>query len=211
MANVAGFFGFFQTGTNSGMPNFAQGGAGAGSNLAPSPYRIASGYATALFSGDAVRMNVSGPSGYVEQWVAADGGTATKILVGIFYGCRYYSTGQRKTVWNNYWPGSDATGDVEAFICDDPNAQFMVQANTGPITLASVGQTADIGATPVGNTTTGQSGMSLATPTTTVTFPFKVLSVVSQPPGINGRDITTANNYVVVAFNNQMFKALLGV
>jgi hypothetical protein len=87
-----------------------------------------------------------------------------------------------------------------------------VQAGTGSaITAASIGQTADIVATPLGNTTTGISGMALSTPTTTNTLPFKVVNLITTPPGANGTDLTTAYNYVVVAFNNQMFKALLGV
>lgn len=204
MANVQGPFGFAQVGTASGPPNFAE-------NSNP-PYRIASGYGTAIFFGDAVRMNVSGPTGYIEQWANGDGGTATKILVGIFVGCRYYSTSQKKTVWNNYWPGSDATGDVAAFVVDDPNSQWKVQAGIGSaITQTSIGSTADIVSTPTGNTTTGISGMSLSTPTTTNTLPFKVVNVVTSPPGANGTDLTTPYNYVIVSFNNQQYKALLGV
>lgn len=204
MANTQGPFGFAQMGTASGAPNFAQNGN--------PPYRIAANYNTALFFGDAVRMNVSGPTGYIEQWVVGDGAdAATKILVGIFLGCRYYSTSQKKIIWNNYWPGSDATGDVEAFVCDDPMSQWKVQANAGPITQAAIGQTADIVATPIGNTTTGISGMSLGTPTTTNTLPFKVVNVLTTPPGANGTDVASAYNTVIVAFNNQQYKTLLGV
>lgn len=205
MANTLAAFGFSQIGTASGPPNFAENHN--------TPYRIASGYATAIYYGDAVRMNVSGPTGYIEQWAAADGGTATKILVGIFVGCKYYSTSQKKTVWSNYWPGSDATGDVDAFVVDDPNSLWKVQAGVAavPFTQIYVGSTADIVSTPVGNATTGISGMTLDTPTTTVTFPFKVVNVITTPPGANGTDLTTAYNYVVVAFNNQQYKALLGV
>lgn len=204
MANVLGPYGFSQIGTASGPPNFAQ-------NSNP-PYRIISSYTTPIFYGDAVRMNVSGPSGYIEQWANGDGGTATQILVGIFLGCTYYSTSQKKTVWSNYWPGSDATGDVAAMVCDDPNSQWMVQAGIGSaITQTSIGRTADIVATPLGNTTTGISTMSLSTPTTTVTLPFKVVNVVTTPPGANGTDLTTPYNNVIVAFNNQQYKALLGV
>jgi len=205
MANVQGPFGFVQVGTASGPPNFAQ-------NENP-PYRIASGYGTAIFFGDAVRMNVSGPTGYIEQWANGDGAdAATKILVGIFVGCSYYSTSQKKTVWSNYWPGSDATGDVAAMVVDDPNSQWKVQAGIGSaITQASIGQTADIVATPTGNTVTGISGMSLSTPTTTATLPFKVVNVITTPPGANGTDLTTPYNNVIVSFNNQQYKALLGV
>jgi len=204
MANVQGPFGFSQIGTASGPPNFAENHN--------TPYRIASGYATAIFYGDAVRMNVSGPTGYIEQWANGDGSTATQILVGIFIGCSYNSTSQKKHVWSNYWPGSDATGDVNAFVVDDPNSQWKVQAGIGSaITQTSIGRTADIVATPLGNTTTGISTMSLSTPTTTVTLPFKVVNVITSPPGANGTDLTTPYNNVIVAFNNQQYKALLGV
>lgn len=180
-----------------------------------SGYRISSGYATTIYFGDAVRMNSSGPTGYIEQWANGDGGTATRILVGIFLGCQYYSTSQKKTIFNNYWPGSDATGDVVAYIDDDPQSFWMVQAGVSatPFTDIYIGSTADIvsGSGANGSTTTGVSGMSLATPTTTNTLPFKVANIVTSPPTANGRDITTAYNNVIVSFNNQQFKALLGV
>jgi hypothetical protein len=211
MANVLAPFGFIRSGVASGPPNFARAGS-------PAPYKIAATFTTAIYYGDAVRMWVSGDSatasaGYITPWVVGDGSSATKILVGIFQGCEYYSTSQRKTIYNNYWPGSDATGDVTAYVCDDPAAQFMVQAGTAatPIVAASIGATADIISTPVGSTVTGYSGMTLGVPTTTVTLPFKVNNLVTSPPTVNGRDITTAFNYVIVSFNNQAYKALLGV
>ena len=134
MANTNGPFGLVQWGTGSGPVNFAVSGN--------TPYRIASNNATAIFFGDIVTF-VATPTGYVQQWTAGAGSNTVQVA-GVFYGCRYYSTSQRKTVWNNYWPGSDATGDVEAFVCDDPNAQFMIQAALGPITQATIGQVADV-------------------------------------------------------------------
>lgn len=210
MANVAAPFGFTQMGTASGPPNFARAGS-------PSPYKIKAGFVTSVFYGDAVRMWISGDdvssaAGYITPWVIADGaGDATKILVGIFLGCQYYSTSQKKTVFSNYYPGADASADVDCYVCDDPDSQWMVQASTGPITAASIGAGVDIVASPIGNTLTGISGMSVGTPTTTVTLPFKVVNLVTSPPGANGTDITTAANKVIVTFNNQQYKALLGV
>ena len=152
-------------------------------------------------------------TGFIEQWANGDGSTATKILVGIFVGCSYYSASQAKTIESRYWPGTtDAVGDVNAYVIDDPNQLFVVQAGIGSaITQTSIGSTADIVAAPTGNATTGISGMSLSTPTTTVTLPFKVVNIVNSPPGANGTDLTTPYNNVIVAMNNQQFKALLGV
>ena len=211
MANVLGPFGFIQQGTASGKPNFAENGN--------TPYRIAGGssapYATAIYRGDAVLMNVSGPTGYVEQWANGAGSTATKILVGIFDGCDYYSASQQKQIYSPWWPGTtDAVGDVNAYVIDDPQALFKVQAGiASAITQANIGQVADIVASPTGNGYTFQSGMSLSTPTasTADTLPFKIVNIINTPLGANGTDTTTPYNYVVVAMNNQQYKSLVGV
>jgi hypothetical protein len=211
MANVLSPFGFAQVGTTGMPPNFARAGSG-------NPYRIAATWATPIYKGDAVRMWVSGDgatssAGYLVTWIAADGSAATKILVGIFQGCEYYSTSQKRNVFSNFWPGGDASGDVKAYVVDDPDSEWMVQAGVAatPFTQIYVGSTADVVVTPTGNTITGLSGMTLDTPTTTATFPFKVRNVITTPPTANGRDLLTAYNYVTVTLNNQQYGALLGV
>ena len=54
--------------------------------------------------------------------------------------------------------------------------------------------------------TTGISGAYLNSVGTTVTFPFIVVDLVTFPPGANGADPTTAYNWVVVGFNNQIMR-----
>jgi len=207
MANTAGPFGALQWGTvNGATPNFMQWGS------ATAAFRIASGYGTAIGFGDLVTLVAgSSPTGYIQRWIAGDG-SATYQVAGVFYGCAYNSTGQKKRVWNNWWPGSDATGDVEAYVCADPSALFMIQANSGPIDQTYTGLTADVVMGTV-NTTTGQSAMSLATPSASspANLPFKVLGPITAPPSVNGNDDTTAYNNVLVTFNNQIFKSLLTI
>lgn len=201
MANTQGPFGAVQTGAVTGGPvNFAVSGN--------PPFRIASNYATAIGFGDLVTLVAATPTGYLERWTAG-AGSATVQAAGIFYGCRYYSTSQKKTVWSNYWPGSDATGDVEAMVCSDPNAQFFIQAGATAIGQEYVGCTADVVMGTV-NTNTGISGMSLLLPSTTgpTLLPFKVVGIVTSPPGADGTDSTSAYNKVVVAFNNMIYKSL---
>jgi hypothetical protein len=48
------------------------------------------------------------------------------------------------------------------------------------------------------------------TPTTTATLPFKLVSLVTNPPGSNGTE-AGVYNYVIVAFNNVETKTLTGV
>lgn len=206
MANVLAPFGFSVVETAGGPVNY--------SSSSNPPYRIRAGNSTAIFFGDLVRYGASSDAGYMVQWANGDGST-TQQAVGIFIGCKYYSTSQRKTVWNNYWPGSDATGDVEAYVVDDPNTLFKVQSGyaTAAITQTSQGLCADIVASPTGSTTTGISGMSLAQPTASspTVLPFKVWSVVTSPSTANGTDLTTAYNYLIVSFNNQIYKSLQAV
>lgn len=198
MANTFAPFGFSPSSTSNGPMNFRL-----------STRRIAS-TAAAIYHGDAV-VPVTSPStnGYIKQATAS-----TVPLAGIFWGCKYLSTSQKRTVWSNYWPGSDATGDVEAYVIDDPNTRFVVQTSgssfqiTGtPTTFTSspVGQYAqlNVGA---GSSSTGISGMYLDSINTTATFPFIIVDVVLDPPGSNGSDATSNYNYVVVGFNNEWLR-----
>ena len=200
MANTNSPFGFRQYfGGSGGAPTFAQ-----------STRLIAAGNTTAIYAGDPVMPVIGAATGYITQ-----GSPGTTTLAGIFVGCKYLSTSQKRVVWNSYWPGSDATGDVEAYVVDDPNAQFVVQGNsttfniTGSLTTVTssvVGQYAQF-AIGTGNTSTGQSGAYLNSVGTTVTFPFIVRGLIVAPPGANGADPTTAYNQVIVGFNNEWMRA----
>lgn len=200
MANTNSPFGFRQYyGGSGGAPTFAQ-----------TARLIASTNATAIFSGDPVMPVIGAATGYITQ--ASPGSTT---LAGIFIGCKYLSTSQKRVVWNSYWPGSDATGDVEAYIVDDPNAQFSVMGNsttfniTGSLTTvtsSTVGQYAQF-AIGTGNTASGQSGAYLNSVATTATLPFIVRALIASPPGAPGADPTTAYNQVIVGFNNEWLRS----
>lgn len=152
----------------------------------------------AVYYGDPV---VPLNTGYVGK-----GTPGTTQIAGIFYGCKYLSTSQKRVVWSNYWPGSDASDDVEAYVVNDPNAKFLAQAGNSSSTGIAFG---DINANVqfaygTGNSSTGISGALIdmaVTPNTTATLPFRVVSLVTQPPGGPGTE-SGAYNYAVVAFNN---------
>jgi hypothetical protein len=189
MANTNAPFGFRQYSGTGSAPTYEQ-----------NVRYIASSNTTAIYFGDAV---IPLTSGYIGQATAG-----TVRVEGIFAGCKYVSISQKRTVWSNYWPGtSDANGDVEAYIIDDPNAKFLVQSSdtsgTSAITFANVGEYINI-AVGSGNTATGISGMTVDQDTlaTTVTLPFRIVGLVTSPPGAEGTDTATEYNQVIVAFNN---------
>lgn len=196
MANINAPFGFQHIGNNSGgAPTFGQ-----------SVRKIASNNATAIYFGDAVVPVTGSATGYIKQATAS-----TVALAGIFVGCKYYSTSQQKVINSRYWPGSDATGDVTAYVIDDPNARFIVQSDSTGITFAKVGQNAQLVVGSGGNALLGTSGMYLnSTTATTATFPFIIVDLVTDPPGANGTE-SGAYNQVVVQFNNEIFRQLTGI
>ena len=195
-------------------------GLGAVPTYEQTPALIAAGNTTAIFQGDAVVPVTGSATGYIKQATAS-----TVAILGIFWGCKYFSTSQKRTVWNAYWPGSDATGDVEAYIISDPAAQFLVQTGNSNTTAtailqAKVGQLINL-ATAVdnatgkggsaGNTANGQSTMYIDQYTigTPATLPFQIRGVLKSPDtptGFNGADLTTPYNKIIVGFNNALYQ-----
>lgn len=190
MANTSAPFGFRQYKGTGSSPTYEQ-----------VTMKIASNNSTAIFFGDAVVPVTGTATGYIKQATAS-----TVALAGIFVGCKYLSVSQKRTVWSNYWPGSDANGDVEAYVVNDPNAQFLVQAGSTNIPASKVGQLVQLNVG-TGNTANGISGMYVESPATTATLPFRITDVVTEPAGTNGTDATSGYNYLVVAFNNVLTRS----
>ena len=187
MANTNAPFGFRQYRGGGSAPTYEQ-----------VAMTIASNNATAIYFGDPV---VPLNTGYIAQ-----ASSNSVQVAGIFVGCKYLSTSQKRTVWSNYWPGSDASDDVEAYVVNDPNAKFLAQAgNSSSVGIVFGDINANVQfAYGTGNSSTGISGAYIdmaVTPNTTATLPFRVVSLVTQPPGGPGTQ-SGAYNYAVVAFNN---------
>jgi hypothetical protein len=197
MANVNAPFGFQQYRGTGSAPTYEQVVA-----------RIAYN-AAAIYQGDPVLPDANGN--------IVVGAPGTTQIAGIFVGCKYLSVARKNTVWSNYWPGSDvaSTNFVEAYIINDPNAQFVAQVG-GSTSVGAVA--ADVNAnvqfaigTP--NAFSGISGAFVdisVTPAVTATFPFRLVGLVTDPPGAPGTE-AGAYNRVIVAFNNVSTKQLTSV
>lgn len=125
-------------------------------------YTIASGYAANIFNGDPVKLVTAGTI----QLGTSDGtrtGTVDNIsLLGVFAGCSYVdSTG--KPNFSSYWPTGQVATEIKAYVYDDPETFFLVQAD-GSVAAAGIGDQADwTGFTaPGGSTTTGRSLATLS-------------------------------------------------
>jgi len=161
-----------------------------------SRYRIAANYGTSIFQGDMVAQ-VTG--GTVE--VHADGGTLP--IVGVFNGCKYTDPTSGEQVFSNYYPASTNASDLIAFIIDDPDVVYEVQADdTFPV--ADLFGNFDIVYTSAGSTQTGISGAELdvTTGATNTNLPIKAIDISQDP---NNSDTGAANTNVLVVIQNSIF------
>jgi hypothetical protein len=171
--------------------------SGSGSDLTgmQNKYRIASGYATAIFQGDLVAV-VTG--GGIERVGAGGSG----LILGVFNGCRYTDPTSGKETFSNYYPASTSASDIEAFVIDAPHALFEVQSDEA-FPVADLFGNFDIVAT-AGDSNSGISRIELDTSTgaTTATLPLKAVDISQDP---ENSDVSSANTNVVVMINNHLF------
>jgi len=164
-------------------------------------YTIASGYATAIFQGDMV-IPVAG--GNVERY---PGNTSTAV-VGVFNGVFYTDPTTQKPTFKNYYPGGVAASDITAFVVDDPDAVFLVDADA---TFARADLFNNYTLTAVsGNTKTGNSLQQLAVATSGITGTFVVQAIdISQDP--DNSDTSSANANILVRINNHFYRSGTGL
>lgn len=193
MANTNAPFGFQQYSGNGSVPTYEQVAVQIAYN------------ASAIYYGDPVEGDANG------QVTRGDGTTPNSGIAGIFVGCKYLSVSQKRTVWSNYWPGTDVASNqtVEGYIINDPNAKFLVQADSSGLAQADVNLNVGY-AIGTGNASNGISGAYVTGAAVTATLPFRIVSIVTQPPGAPGTE-AGAYNRVIVAFNNVATKSLTGI
>lgn len=114
------------------------------------PYTIASAYGTALYKYNPVILNTNG---------TITAGTTGADLLGIFAGVQYTdSTG--KPTWSNYWPASTTATSITAYVWDDPDLIYDVQAN-GSVAQTAIGDQADCVNPTSGSSSTGLGSSGL--------------------------------------------------
>ena len=170
--------------------------SGATFNDALNEFPIASGYATAIFTGDPVVQLADGTIG------RATAGDANPIM-GVLDGVQYTDATGNK-VYSKYWPAATATLgalNAQAYVVMAEDVLFDIQA-LGTIAAADIGQNGNISFATAGNTYSGQSGAALnATLNTTATFQVKIISFTPVP----GNEPGVQYNNVLVKINNNQF------
>ena len=161
-----------------------------------SRYRIAANYGTSIFQGDMVAQ-VTG--GGIE--VHADGGTVP--IVGVFNGVQYTDPTTKEQVYSNYYPASTNASDLIAFVIDDPNVVYEVQADAA-FPVADLFGNFAIVYTSSGSTVTGISGAELevSTGATGTSLPIKAIDISEDP---ENSDVASANTNVLVVIQNSIY------
>ncbi len=170
MANaLTGGFGLRPIGITGSGPN----------STGTTQYEIASNNTDAIYHGGIVIPLAAGVIGKTDQAVAP---------LGVLNGVEFVDSGTGKTVFKNYWPGSnnvsvDTNHPVKAFVFDDPMQLYVVVAdgtNTDRATaLADVFSNCDMASVNNGSTSTGQSSdmLDISSAATTNTLDVRIVGL----------------------------------
>ena len=157
---------------------------------------IASGYGTAIFNGDFVKIVADGD-------IEKDAGTTALTTCGIFVGCSYTPSTTNQKTFNTQWPASTVATDAMAYVIDDPFVVFQMQADEA-LNTTDRGLNASVVYT-IGSTSIGKSKSALdgSTPATTNTLPLRIIDFVEGPHSLPPKATTASDAYpdVIVKFN----------
>ena len=164
-------------------------------------YTIASNYATAIYQGDLVEPLTSGN-------IQKHGANTSDAVVGVFNGCFYTDPTTQKPTYSNFYPGGIAASDITAFIVDDPDAVFLMDADA---TFARADLFKNYSVTnTTGVTQTGMSKAQLDVSVSGVASTFAVQAIdISQDP--ENSDTSSANANILVRINNHFYRSGTGI
>ena len=164
-------------------------------------YTIASNHTTAIFQGDLV---IPLTAGNIDRHTANN----SAAVIGVFNGCFYTDPTTSKPTFRNSYPGSIVASDITAFVVDDPDAVFLMDADAA-FTRADLYQNYSV-TTGSGNTTTGISEVQLDVSVSGTNASFVIQAIdISQDP--DNSDTTAANANVLVRINKHFYRNGTGV
>jgi hypothetical protein len=170
---------------------------GAPWNNAQNRYTVANNLSTAIFQGDPVKPTTAG------NVTLARSNTSDRII-GVFNGVFYNDPTTQKPTFRNNYPGSIAAAGITAFVVDDPNTVFLVDADAA-FTRADLFRNYSL-TNVSGNTLTGISEKQLDVSVSGITTTFAVQAIDIQE-GATDSDTSTSGVNVLVRINNHFFRS----
>ena len=164
-------------------------------------YSIASGHTTAIFQGDLV---IPLTAGTIDRHTANN----STAVIGVFNGCFYTDPTTQKPTFRNSYPGGIAASDITAFVVDDPDAVFLMDADD---TFAQADLFRNYSVTTgSGNTTTGISEVQLDVSVSGTNASFIIQAIdISQDP--DNSDTGSANANILVRINKHFYRNGTGI
>jgi len=164
-------------------------------------YTIASNYGTAIFQGDLVQPTAAGN---VEKHTA----NTSDAVVGVFNGCFYTDPTTSKPTFKNHYPGSIVASDITAFVVDDPDAVFLMDADAA-FTRADLFKNYSVtNTTGVNQTGISKAQLDVSVSGTTTTFAIQAIDISQDP---ENSDTGNANANVLVRINNHFYRSGTGL
>jgi len=204
MANESSAYGLIPVGIVGGNAN----------TTGVTEYEIANDDTNPIFNGS---ICVPLAAGVIAHAGATSGGTTQAL--GVLTGIEYVDSGTGKTIWKNFWPGSnsvsvDTNYPVKAFVADNPNQLFRVAtdatltnvatAQAAVFANASLGTSARTGATGTGKSNSALSVSSIAV---TATLPLRIVGIIDDAAN---SDVTAAGYPLLVRLNAHFNAATRG-
>ena len=164
-------------------------------------YTIANNYGTAIYQGDLV---IPVTAGNIERHVYNN----STSVVGVFNGCFYTDPTTQKPTYSNYYPGSIAADDITAFVIDDPDAVFLIDADAA-FTRADLFQNYSV-TNATGNTKTGisENQLDVGASGTNASFILQALDISQDP---DNSDTASANANILVRINKHFYRDGTGI
>ena len=164
-------------------------------------YIISANNTTAIYQGDLV---IAETDGTITRHVAQN----STAVIGVFNGCFYTDPTTSKPTFKNFYPGSINASDITAFVVDDPDAVFLMDADD---TFARADCFRNYSVTnATGNNTTGISEVQLDVSVSGTNASFIIQAMdISQDPG--NSEETSANGNVLVRINKHFYRDGTGI
>jgi len=169
--------------------------------------KIASGYASNIFYGQVVSIVAAGTI----EVVTTNGDNSTQFpagTIGVFVGCTYTNPSTNQLTFAQYFPTGTVASDAMAYVVDDYNTLFQVQA-AGSLAQTVLGSNAILNAvqsTSTGSTTTGNSNTALSTSVAVTSgYAFRIVDFVESTTSTVGdeyTDVLVKFNPVAHSYNN---------
>ena len=159
--------------------------------------KIASGYDTNIFNGSVVSIVTAGTLEIVTT-IGSNSSVFPAGTVGVFVGCSYTDPSTKQKLFSQYWPSGTVASDAVAYVIDDPDVVFQIQADD-TLDQTALGINIPVVNPTAGSTTTGNSTMAAdaSAIAVTATLAFKVIDFVESTTS----EVGDAKTDILVKFN----------